>query len=421
MTEDRYYDLTDATNDITGLRIQPNNRFSCDLIDSDGVCYRGFKLATSATGSALTVCDVDFQISDTDHKYQPRLIFRRTNAEFADKTVNAGKTAQRISFQNGSDGYRHFWKMIMFLQGFKEIVDFGDFQDTYQVVTDESVVVHLKTKLPAERKKNIAKIVTELGISDSEMADLLSHRARIDDVDSFRKLLDNENGYRADYRTEYATEIKGSGDEAVWHHFLKNHKWIFGLSLDLRFIDDVLDEQAVGIPGTDGKGDPHVDMLGYNDFTVLIELKTSDAKIFTETKTAKARTNTWSFTDDFIEGFSQCLAQKSDWETVSQTKKLVKGEGANREEIDRGIIRTIDPQVIFIYGNKTVELPINSAKTDIRIKRDTLERFIRNNRNVNIISFDELYKRAYHIAYGEPLASPDLPEDEPVDAADTPF
>ena len=70
------------------------------------------------------------------------------------------------------------------------------------------------------------------------------------------------------------------------------------------------------------------------------------------------------------------------------------------EILDRGIIRTIDPQVIYIVGNKEREIPRNSSTTTVRSKRDTLERFIRNNQNVNIISYDELYKRAYQICPG---------------------
>lgn len=52
-------------------------------------------------------------------------------------------------------------------------------------------------------------------------------------------------------------------------------------------------------------------MLGYSDYTVLIELKTLDTDMFTAEKTSNARANTWSFTPEFIEGFSQCLAQKN--------------------------------------------------------------------------------------------------------------
>ena len=63
-------------------------------------------------------------------------------------------------------------------------------------------------------------------------------------------------------------------------------------------------------------------------------------------------------------------------------------------------IRTIDPQVIFIIGHKDREIPRTSTSADNRTKRDTLERFSRNNRNISIVTYDELYRRAYHIVHG---------------------
>ena len=52
-------------------------------------------------------------------------------------------------------------------------------------------------------------------------------------------------------------------------------------------------------------------------------------------------------------------------------------------------------------GNKQKELNLNNIQTENIIKRDTLERFKRNNRNVEILSFDELYERAYFIVYNK--------------------
>ena len=44
---------------------------------------------------------------------------------------------------------------------------------------------------------------------------------------------------------------------------------------------------------------------------------------------------------------------------------------------------------------------MDNTEAENIMKRDTLERFKRNNRNVEIISYDELYERAYFIIYGE--------------------
>lgn len=416
---ENYIDLTNSSVRLENYTIEARG-FNCLLHDTEGKNFKGFILAKSDLGNAYTVCNVDFQYSRTEGKYPPRLTFRRTNANLQDKPVRKDMEYSTVTFQGGEDGYREFWQMVAFLSKFKELGDFKEYFDSYQVVSKDSIVVSLKERDLGERMQEIANYVEESGISDTGMAELLALRARQQDVDMFYKLLHDEDGYRNDYRQEHEADIKGSGLEAVWHHFLKDRHWIFGLSLELRFIEDFLDEQSVGTPDTDRHGDPKVDMLGYSDYTVLIELKTPDTDMFTHTKTSNARANTWSFTPDFIEGFSQCLAQKSDWERSSQYKEMVKDE----EVLDRGVIRTIDPQAIYIVGNKEREIPHASNNVDIRTKRDTLERFIRNNRNVNIISYDELYKRAYQIAHGKPLPQADVEvdnSDRPISLDDIPF
>ncbi|OLT18820.1 hypothetical protein BJF78_11445 [Pseudonocardia sp. CNS-139] len=350
----------------------------------------------------MTVCELSFHRSGTDGKYAPRPTFRRTNKDLADKPVPSGQEFQRISFEDGQDGYREFWRMIGFLYKFKELVDVGDFSDSYRVVSDESVIIHLKEQAPEDRTGILARYVEQAEIDASELSELLVLRTRKAAVEEFRKLLVDEGGYRAAYRVAHTGGIKGQGDEAVWHHFLSSNRWIFGLSLDLRFIEDFVDEASVGIGDTMNRGNPKADMLAWRDYTVLVELKTPDADIFTAVKTKDARANTWSFSPAFMGGFSQCLAQRSAWEESHKGKDIVFEDALGEEqELDTGVIRTVDPEVVFIYGNKDREIPKGSKSRDVRTKRDTLERLIRNNRNVNMISYDELYRRAYHIVYGE--------------------
>lgn len=390
-----YIDLTNPDTNLENYTIESSG-YDCSLRD-DKQNYRGFLLAKSELGNAYTLCNVDFQYSKTDGKYPPRLTFRRTDANLQDKAVRKDMDYATVSFEKGDDGYREFWTMIAFLSKFRELVDLTKFFDAYKIVNRATVVSNLRQRNVSDRMEEIARYVEEAGLSDADMSELLAVKARKQDVKVFKRLLENEDGYRATYRADNEEAIKGAGDEALWHHFLKTRCWIFGLSLDLRFIEDFLDEQSVGTPDTEKQGDPKVDMLGYSDYTVLIELKTSDTQIFTAEKTSNARANTWSFTPEFIEGFSQCLAQKTDWERSSPYKEMRKED----DVLDRGVIRTIDPQAIYIVGNKEQEMPRASTKVSVRTKRDTLERFIRNNRNVNIITYDELYARAYQIAHGE--------------------
>lgn len=389
-----YYNLIER--DISRLAIQREDNFNCALIDEDGKQYTGFILARSEKGNAYTLCEIDFQKSASDNKYQPRLIFRRTDNELKDKKVYKGNKYQRISFKTGSDGYRKFWEMIAFLFKFRELISLDEFFDKYTVVDSEAYIVEFKYKEDAEKIEELKQILTEADLNEDQIKEVLQDK-RKETLNIFRKLLEKED-YWEKYSKKHKDEILGKGEEAVWHHFLKEHDWILGLNADIRFIRDLISEVEVGIPDTSGSGSPTVDVMGLHDYTVLVELKTPNTRIFTLQRKSTARANTWSFTDDLIDGVSQCLGQKFDWDKSHKSKNLVSEDD---KLIDQNRRRTVDPRSVFIIGNKSKELPESSKDAELLVKRDTFERFRRNNRNVDIITFDELYERAYFTIYGK--------------------
>ena len=116
---DEYFDLINETSDIDSLTVSRVDNFSCILKDQSGKIFKGFLLSKSPAGNIIVVCDTNFQKSDTDRKYQPRLVFRKTDSNLQDVHARADVDWIRIPFLTGSDGYRQFWKMIFFLYKFK--------------------------------------------------------------------------------------------------------------------------------------------------------------------------------------------------------------------------------------------------------------------------------------------------------------
>jgi len=200
------------------------------------------------------------------------------------------------------------------------------------------------------------------------------------------------------YKEKYGLQ---NAKESVWHHFLKKNDWILGLNVDIKFIRDLYDEQKVGTENSMGRGSPKTDFIGFSEYTTLIELKHSGTNIFKNDKTTKSRSNTWDFTPDFIEGISQCLGQKF---ALDKNYKLKNFTNENRKLLDTNRIRTIDPKTIFIIGTRRREFPHDNINEHY-IKSETFELFRRNNRNVEIITFDELFLRAYHIIFTERIKS----------------
>ena len=235
-------------------------------------------------------------------------------------------------------------------------------------------------------------------MSDIEIETVL-RETRQRDLRTFDFLIATEDNWKR-YQIKYRDQMIGEGEEAVWHHFLKRHHWFLGLNVDIQFIRDLIAEGNVGVQTTAGSGSPFADFIGLTDYTKLIELKTPHTDIFTSTRRKTARTNTWSFSSEFIDGISQCLGQKFDWDKTSKLKDLI----LDNNVVDQNQYRTVDPKAIFLIGNKNRELPSDSTDPEVLLKRDTFERFRRNSRNVDIITFDELYERAEFILRDHPTS-----------------
>ena len=393
ITLDDYIDLTSSEIDLSSYSIVPQDSFECQIVDVQGAgkVYRGFILSRSSLGKALTLCDISFHFSDTDGKYQVRPTFRRTNAALRDKKVRRGEVCQRISFQHGKDGYREFWQMIAFLMRFREHIDVGNFYDDFRVVTDHDILKYIDS-LKNEGKLNFfTQMIDASGLSGDDIERALKAKKRADIVKRFESMMDDETEVK---RYKQENGITKPGEEVAWQHFFYKNKWIFGFGLDYRIMGDFLEQQYVGNPNSINTGNPSIDYLGIDDFTTLVEIKTPRKNFLTKEKASTGRTNVWTLDPEFIGAFNQALGQKEDFVQNIKTNDII---GEDKEPINKNIIRTVDPRVILVYGNKQWELPISDGSIDNTVKRDTLERFTRDSRNVTVLSFDELLRRAKYI------------------------
>lgn len=125
-------------------------------------------------------------------------------------------------------------------------------------------------------------------------------------------------------------------------------------------------------------------------------MKTSKTKIFKEHKTSVSRANTWDFSPEFIEAYSQTLAQRTE---INSMKDFIDEDGF---ELDTKKHRIIDPKSILIIGNRNLEFPHDRSIPN-SYKTDCFERLRRDIRNVEIVTYDELFERAFHIVYTEKI------------------
>lgn len=248
----------------------------------------------------------------------------------------------------------------------------------------ESINSLIKKTLNKDEKSRLVSDFLNNGVITDQ--DIVNTGYRKLSLQKFEKLLNNNN-YLNTYKNE--NDIQNSSPEKVWQHFFKNNPWIFGYGLDYRFQSILQDEANLNAANLGGKNAVNADfLLGDNKFTTFVEIKRPDTKLFGEKKN---RSNSWKLSTDLYEAHSQILEHKASGQIkLSESSREYDGSG---DEIKQ---KAYDSKTILIIGTwKEVEL---GNAQEIKIKEKTFELFRHNSKNVEIITFDELYERAKYIA-----------------------
>lgn len=178
--------------------------------------------------------------------------------------------------------------------------------------------------------------------------------------------------------------------EAQWQDFFERQQWVFGYGLDYRIMRQFGREITVGGGGTDNRNKPAIDFLmSFTDYTVLVEIKTPDTSIFSESR--RGRAGTWEFSREFMSAVSQIIEQKAEWLSFAHT-----GEHFNKAG-EALTARTRNARSILVIGSRD-EFSRSGSERNATIMRDTFELFRRESRSIDIITFDELLERAQFIA-----------------------
>lgn len=288
-----YFDLTIPENDIDLLTINQQDHFDCTLVNHDtGETYKGFILAKSPGGNNFTICDTEFKRSGTDNKYQPRLIFRRVDSEFNDVNAPSSSRSRRIPFSDGADGYREFWRMIAFLFKFKELIDFGEFDGSYQVISADQLKDYMNN---SSNSSEMVKVANDLGVEVSELLRTKSTLKLLKSYkDKLQEFIDNDAS---------ETDVQNWLDEDG-HKYRQQRCMIFGLEyIDFQREGSVSSKKFDVLTRV---GSEHVDH-------VLIELKSPADDIFkiTQTDGINSPTSTYQIHEHLARAIPQILEYKS--------------------------------------------------------------------------------------------------------------
>ena len=382
--------------DLSSLEIvKRSDGETCYVRSKDGNhYYKAFILDKNT--ATTTLCSVQFFKSSTTQHYIPRPSFYKLKND-GNPQICRGE-AITINLNKGEIAQR-FWDLMGFLGSFKELVDAGDFNRRFKVVADDYAQILRQLDTP-QKIKAVKELIRSGKFSADDIKSLV-YESRKTTLRFFLYLIKNKtlSSGKTTMMQWYKDKHHCAKDEDVWHHFLKENNWILGLNADIRFIPEFIDETKVGVEDSRGKGSPRVDMLGISNYTTLVELKRADTPIFKPTRGSGSRANTWEFSSEFISGISQCLGQKFAFDECYVQKEIITEDG---KIMSKEYVYNADVKVVFIIGCRYSQFPHNED-IDNKTKSKTFELYRRNNRNVEIITYDELFERAYHIVMAEKI------------------
>lgn len=304
-----------------------------------------------------------------------------------------GAETQKLKFSTFN-----FQQLRMFLQ-FISSIDLKGVSERRIALADDSLDVidadtrkKITTLLSGNEGSELIKELLDAGVITGQ--DLVNTGYRKQQLEIFHRLL--YDGYMPDYKRDVLKK-PGTKDETAWQLFFERNPWIFGYGLSYRFQSILQREFSASNTTAAGKDEVISDfLLGDLRFTTFVEIKKPDTPLFGSDKN---RSGSWCLSEELTWAVSQILEQKASGQLkIETTKELLDGDGQSITQ------RACDPKIILIIGC-WAQVDRSADQSGIKaIKRKTFELFRRDSRNIEIITYDELYERARFIVENKQFA-----------------
>jgi hypothetical protein len=306
-----------------------------------------------------------------------RKVKRLSFQSFKSRTGDWIQSTEKDEFTFRAD---EFTRLLSFLSQIK-FVDLSN-EENFQIedistkagpktiidASDRGIIERIKSM--TDEQKNVLLSSLHQSLTDEEINIVLGRRQGLNEYEEHMHLRD--------------------WSETQWQEFFEREQWVFGYGLDYRVMRQFGREMTIGSGGTDNQNKPVIDFLmSFTDYTVLVEIKKPDTPIFKASRGGRA--GTWEFSPEFISAVSQIIEQKAEWLSFAQT-----GEHYDKAGIEALTARTRNAKSILVIGSRD-EFSHSENSRGANVKRDTFELFRRENRTIDIVTFDELLERARFI------------------------
>lgn len=272
--------------------------------------------------------------------------------------------------------------------------------NSFDIIDDETKK-KITTLFKGNEGEELIKNLLENEVVTSQ--DIINTAYRKTQLNIFYKLLNEENYLQqykkeekeistliSEFETKHQKTIdEKSKDEIAWQYFFDKNPWIFGYGLDYRFERILQKEFSASDTDASGKGQVNTDFLiGDNNFTTFVEIKKPDTDIFDNKKN---RSGSWRLSKELTYAVSQILEQKTRGQIkIEASRNLPLSDGNYLKQ------HSYDSKCVLIFGNLEQEIK-DCNETEIDIMKKTFELYRRNSKNIDIITYDELYNRAFYI------------------------
>ncbi|PIF34513.1 uncharacterized protein DUF4263 [Flavobacterium sp. 9] len=286
--------------------------------------------------------------------------------------------------------------LYQFLKSIKEVEFPND--NTFNISDAELAKMLLNKDQAVKLIAENLEILQEALSNNVTSKDIINFGYRKNQLEIFDKLL-NLDGFFDEYKEQIKNELnKSQGDEAVWQKFFEKNTWILGYGLDYIFnseLDEKKLEQVTSGSNFLAKG-KRIDALlksqGAINSLCFCELKLSSHSLLKEIKNSY-REESWQISDHLSGAIAQVqrTVQKAIKEISTKTEIKDSEDYLTGEEL-----YLYNPKAFILIGNLNEFIKDDKIN---EIKFSSFEMFRKNLKNIEILTYDELYQRAFYICH----------------------
>lgn len=300
------------------------------------------------------------------------------------------------TFKKASFTGKEVERLYFFLKGIKE-ADFPN-ENKFNVKDAELAKMLLDAKQTSRLVQDNLELIQDALKNNITTKDLINFGYRKGQLNIFQNLV-NDLKFFDEFRKELKISTgKEVSEEKVWQTFFEANTWILGYGLDYIFNTELDGEklERVTSGANFSQGGKRIDALlksmGAINSLCFCELKLNSDPLLKKVKNSY-RGESWQISDELSGAIAQ--VQRTVHKAVKDLSTKIELKD-NEDNLTGEELYFYNPKAFIIIGNLS-EFQINGKINEIKFS--SFEMFRKSFKNIEIITYDELYQRAYHICH----------------------